>query len=151
MTPTFPFMATRESRRKRRLGITPVLAEVVLLSVTLTTGAMLSGYVFGVMGNFSHPAEVTAQRAICVSGNSGTICSVDLVNLGAGSVSTTTACVLKGEGTTVAGTSSVVQIKAGGGTFTVSCEVPSGSLGGATSIAGWLILGNGANVYFIAS
>ena len=136
---------------RRRIGITPVLAEVVLLSVTLTTGAMLSGYVFGVMGNFSHPAEVTAQRAECVSGNSGITCDIDLVNLGAGSVSTTTACVLKGDGTTVGGTSTVVQIKAGGGTFTVLCEVPAGSLTGGTSVAGWIVLQNGANVYFVAN
>ena len=48
-----------------------VLAELILLSVTLSLGAAVTGFVFGTIGNFTHPAEVAVQSASCTSGETG--------------------------------------------------------------------------------
>ena len=138
-----------ERRKGRRRGIAPIIAELALISITLTLGASLSGYVFGLIGSYTSPAEVTAQQATCSNGVSGVTCTITLVNIGAGNVKTESTCILRAAGTSVAGTSTSETVPAGSSATSVQCAAP-GSLPAGGALTGSILLSNGAQVYFIA-
>ena len=66
----------------RRKAISPVLATVVLIAMTLISAISVSGFVFGLFGNFTSSAQVQAQLASC--GKSGNACPPTLYNSGSG-------------------------------------------------------------------
>jgi hypothetical protein len=128
-----------------------VLAEIVLLSVTLSLGAAVTGFLFGTIGNFTHPAEVEASNAICTHGASELTCTVGLVNLGAGNVNTGGICVMKAGGSTFVGSSERAMVKAGGGETIVQCGASVGGQSTNSRVTGWLNLADGAEVFFAAN
>ena len=136
--------------RKRR-AVAPILAELMLITITLILGASLGGFAFGVMGSYTAPAEVEAQQAVCSSSVTGLSCSVGLLNLGAGSVQTASVCVLKAGGTTMAGSLDSAALSGGGGRATVDCTASGLTMQAGSSVAGSVLLSNGAEVYFIAT
>ena len=65
---------------KGRKAISPVIATVILIAITLIAAIAIAGFVFGLFGSFTSNAQVTAT-ASCTAGASGT-CTVNLSNTG---------------------------------------------------------------------
>lgn len=127
----------------------PVLAELMLLAITLVLGASLSGYFFGLLNGYSHTAEVSATGASCAQ-SGGVTCEITLINVGSENVGTTSVCTMGVAGGTVIGTLSRATILAGGAPQEVECSSPTGSLSAGANVVGSVQLSNGAAVYFVA-
>ena len=65
---------------KGRKAISPVIATVILIAITLIAAIAIAGFVFGLFGSFTSSAQVTAT-ASCTAGATGT-CTVNLSNTG---------------------------------------------------------------------
>jgi flagellin-like protein len=131
--------------RGSRRAISPVLAELLLIVVTLVTGLMVGTFTFQVVGTAAHPAEVSAQLNSCTANGSNETCSLTLANVGASDVVTLPVCVVG----SVDGSLTAGGTVPAGGTLTVDCSVKGVQLEGAGSpIMGWIALSNGYSVYF---
>ena len=135
-----------KGRRRPRRAVAPIIAELILISITITLGASLSGYFFGLINSFTSPALVMAQGATCTNANPGVMCTVTLANQGAGIVETSRACSIGGSG----GVLTVVQVVPGSGTATAVCTTSAGSVSSGGQVSGTLFLSNGMSVYFAA-
>ncbi len=137
-------------RRQRRRGVSPVIAEVLLIAISLIAGVALGGFAFALLGAYSHPAEVAAQVTSCSpNGASGEVCIVDLRNVGSSSVATTSACSIDIGGAQVPGTvGSGGSVPGGGGLSGVTCTVHGTSAGAGDSIVGSISLTDGDPVLF---
>ena len=134
---------TRNLKRPRR-AVSPVLAELNLLFVSLIAGAAVAGFVVQLMDGSLHPAEVSVGTASCRSGDVET-CVLTLTNVGASSVQVTSCAIGSQNGNLNASGGATVPA---GGSATVSCSLggPSGAVD--SSLTGWVSLTNGARVYF---
>ena len=63
-----------------RKGISPVLATVILIAITLIAAIAVIGFVFGLFGQFQNPPQVTASSSL--SSQSGISGGVTLYNSG---------------------------------------------------------------------
>ena len=138
-------------RSRRRNGISPVLATVILIAVTVVAATSIAGFVFGLMGSFTNTATVSATPVSC----SGTpeSCLLSASNPGVGSTSITGTCRLTFGGASYQGTAVLVSgsLK-GGGTAQITCtsNTPGSHAAAGSQITGSFIVGNGANVLFSA-
>src|SRR5271157_1307332 len=73
--------------KRTRKGISPVLATVILIAITLIAAIAVAGFVFGLFGSFTSSATVTAQVTSCTSATG--ICDVTLTNTGTSNVAIT--------------------------------------------------------------
>jgi len=157
-------VSPREAKRK---GISPVIATVILLAITLIAAVSMGGFVFGLIGSFSSVGAVTTTQtfisaadangatglasATCSASASGDFLS--FTNLGTASVSIEAAAV------SIGGHSFSTQTRG-------SCSVPQGATvyvnlaftgtNGITasdgeSFAGSVATSNGGVVYYIGS
>lgn len=140
----------RLTKRRARRAVAPILAEILLIGITLVLGASLSGYVFGLMNTYSHPAEVSATGASCASSAGGVTCRITLSNTGTENVETASVCTMSLAGGKVTGTLNNAVITAGGTPQTVQCSTPTGGLAQGASVVGTVALSNGAEAYFVA-
>jgi len=136
----------------RRSGISPVLATVILIAVTIVAATSIAGFVFGLLGSFSNSATVSATPVSC----SGTpeSCILFASNTGVGNTAITGVCQLTFAGSSYLGTATIVSGSLNGGSAArVSCTSnTAGSHAAAGSqITGSFTIGNGANVLFSAS
>jgi len=141
------FVRVREGHRRK--GVSPVIAEVLLIVVSLIAGVALGGFAFAIMGAYNHPAEVVAQVMSCApsSGPSET-CMINLTNLGSSTVGTTSCSVIV-NGSNLIGTLTSKGIVPAGGTLTsVSCTAYGASGAEGSAIVGSILLSNGASVLF---
>jgi flagellin-like protein len=132
----------------KRNGITPVLATVILIAITLVAAVGIGGFVFGLFGTFTSTAKVSAGTVTC----SGTpeVCTVALQNIGSGNTAITGVCTLNFGGGRYLGTAAMVSGSLNAGSSgTVTCTGPAGqhALSG-TQITGYMTLGDGAEVLF---
>ncbi|MGD0319267.1 MAG: type IV pilin [Nitrososphaerales archaeon] len=74
-------------RGRRRGAISPILATILLIAVTVIAALSVAGLVFGLLGSFTSTATVTAQAATCMTSTG--VCDVTLINTGASSVTMT--------------------------------------------------------------
>jgi flagellin-like protein len=51
------------AQRTRRKAISPVLATVILIAITLIAATAIAGFVFGLFGSFTSSAQVSAVQA----------------------------------------------------------------------------------------
>jgi flagellin-like protein len=59
---------------KIRKGISPVLATVILIAITLIAAIAIAGFVFGLFGTFQNPPQISANSSLAASnGPTGTI------------------------------------------------------------------------------
>ena len=134
-------------RRKNRRAISPVLATVHLIAITLIASTAIAGFVFGLFGTFTSTAQVSAGTVSC----SGTpeVCVVPLQNTGSGNTAITGVCNLAFAGGPYVGTAVLTgSLQAGGGGL-VSCTAPGSAHAAAGSeVTGSITLGNGAYVLF---
>jgi flagellin-like protein len=105
-------------RRKNRKAISPVLATVILIAITLIAAIAIAGFVFGLFGSFTSSPQLTASPASC--GESGAApgdapvgpavaghavaCEFNLSNTGTGNAGIPgSACTVSAGGVQVAG------------------------------------------------
>jgi flagellin-like protein len=72
---------------RKRKAISPVLATVILIAITLIAAIAVAGFVFGLFGSFTSSATVTAQVTSCDSATGK--CNVTLTNTGTSNVAMT--------------------------------------------------------------
>jgi flagellin-like protein len=91
---------------KRRKAISPVLATVILIAITLIAAVAIAGFVFGLFGSFTSSAQVSAQVTSCKAGAGSAAhnneCILTLRNTGTSNVAVT-GCSVQIGGAAVAG------------------------------------------------
>ena len=134
--------------KHRRKAISPVLATVILIAITLIAAVAVSGFVFGLFGTFTNTARVSAGTVSC----SGTpeVCVATLQNTGSASTAITGVCTLGFAGGPYQGTAAQLTGNLNAGSIaTVSCTGPALSHATAgTQVTGAIAIGNGAWVLF---
>jgi flagellin-like protein len=140
------------SRPRARKGITPVLATVILIAMTLISAISLGGFVFGLFGSFTSNAVVSAQFYSCTS--TGTTCTLTLYNSGSAdtTISTGPACVVLVYGgqtvdaTSCTATSSTV-VAGSSLAITANFATSFGAISGQV-LTGHMLLGDNSIVQF---
>ena len=151
---------------KGRKAISPVIATVILIAITLIAAIAIAGFVFGLFGSFTATAEVTQVgsnlSATGLSGTSNSLAAtcetttpasgdsyVVLSNTGTGSTSVTAVSLILG-GTTYTITTptgcSATPIKASGTLYVVISGTASSTLAAGSTFGGSVSLANGGNV-----
>jgi flagellin-like protein len=74
-------------RRTRRKAVSPVIATIVLMVVTLIAGLFLAGFTFQTMGSFTSVPLVSASVESC--SGSPLVCGIILRNSGSGGTAAT--------------------------------------------------------------
>jgi hypothetical protein len=139
-----PDVQFREIHRKTRRAISPLLAELMIIVVSIVAGVSVGGFGFQVAGNAASSAVVTASAASCSVAGRNETCSLQLQNSGASSVQTIVCSLgssrgnLDPSGTVPAG-----------GSLNVNCTVTEANSPEVGSlVTGWVALSNGAYAYF---
>lgn len=138
-------------RAVRRKAISPILATVILIAITLIAAIAISGFVFGLFGTYTNTARVEAISYSC----SGTpeVCTIGLENIGTANTALVGSCTMTFSGTSYSGVAAVSSGSLNGGsTAIVTCTGPAGSHAPVGSqIEGSILLNNGADVLFSAN
>jgi len=138
----------------KRKAISPVLATVVLIAMTLISAIAVSGFVFGLFGTFTSTAQVQAQFTSC--NGAGNTCTLTLYNSGTSNVSifTTAGCATVNYGGTTAqaascaGAGGKTTVPAGGSlVVTITAPGNFNEVSG-TQLSGSVLLGNSAEALF---
>ena len=138
--------------RRQRKAISPVLATVILIAITLIAAVAIAGFVFGLFGTFTSTARIQASVTACnyntlVAGAEA--CQLILTNSGNANAATTAACSLTYGGATHAGVVGGGGTVTAGSTLTVTCAYTVGATATVGSqITGSVILSNGGNALF---
>jgi len=138
---------------KHRKAISPVLATVILIAITLIAAIAIAGFVFGLFGSFTSSAQVSAQVIICSNPGSGNVtdyCTVKLTNTGTSNAAVT-ACAIRISGVSQTGTKSVLGnsysvIASNSATFGCRFAAAEPTIG--SQAIGSFSLSNGASVPF---
>ncbi len=79
-------MNVTKSRRKK--AISPIIATVFLIAITLMVSIAFSGWFFGLLGSYTSTAQVSVSAVSCTGGGTKTItCTLTARNMGSGSTS----------------------------------------------------------------
>ncbi|HEV2138966.1 MAG TPA: archaellin/type IV pilin N-terminal domain-containing protein [Nitrososphaerales archaeon] len=137
---------------KNRKAISPVLATVILIAITLIAAIAIAGFVFGLFGSFTSSAQVSAQVQTCAAGTG--VCTVKLTNTGTSNVAET-GCFVRLSGVNTAGvvtfavtvpaTTATVPASASG---TYICTPPATAQTAGSQAIGSFTMSNGASVPF---
>jgi len=134
---------------KNRKAISPVLATVILIAITLIAAIAIAGFVFGLFGSFTSSAQVSAQVSSCTSATD--VCIVKLTNTGTSNV-VATGCSIQNGGKAAAATitapAAPVTVGASGSvTATCTATVVAAQTIGSMAV-GSFSMSNGASVPF---
>jgi flagellin-like protein len=80
---------------KGRKAISPVIATVILIAITLIAAIAIAGFVFGLFGSFTSGARVSGT-ATCPPGSTTGTCVVTLSNTGTAGTTVTAATIAYG-------------------------------------------------------
>ena len=88
------------SNIRKRKAISPVLATVILIAITLIAAIAIAGFVFGLFGTFTNGANLQISVQKCYSGAAGNVaasahCDLGITNTG-GASGSITGCSLYG-------------------------------------------------------
>ena len=106
----------------KRKGISPVLATIILLAVTVAVGVGVASYVFGLFGTYSESAAVKVQGSPNLEAShtgaalNAAVLNVTLSNAGAQSDAVTGVTTVK-DGAQITGGIQGTTINGGGGTL----------------------------------
>ncbi len=136
----------------KRKAISPVLATVILIAITLIAAIAIAGFVFGLFGTFTSSARVSASVTSCTGGGTLVIsCNLVLSNTGT-SNATPTACSATAGGETHTGTMTTTQVVAGTQQAetcsAITFVAPLTTISVGSQITGSVSLNNGAAVPF---
>ena len=138
-------------RGKKRKAISPVLATVILIAITLIAAIAVAGFVFGLFGSFTSSAQVTASTVSCsvATGN----CMVLLRNTGTSNTTPGGTCQETYAGVTHTGSTNgtTTPIVAGGPAIKVLCTVGVAGPSTGAQVVGQVALGNGGQAQFSGS
>ena len=81
---------------KGRIAISPVIATVILIAITLIAAIAVAGFVFGLFGSFTSNAQVTATATCSATGGT---CVVTLSNTGTANTNVLSASITFGGAT----------------------------------------------------
>ena len=140
----------------KRKAISPVLATVILIAITLIAAIAIAGFVFGLFGSFTSTAQVQASVTSCTQvgagAGTGETCALVLTNSGNANTATTGSCSLTYGGHTWVGVIGVATLTAGASNNALACDAHGAATQvGATSgsqVTGAVILANGGNALF---
>jgi len=139
----------------KRKAISPVLATVILIAITLIAAIAVAGFVFGLFGTFTSTARVQASVTACnyngiVAGDEA--CTIILTNSGNSNTATTGSCSITVLGTTHTGVIGGGGTVTAGNTLTITCGyVAAAGVGAGVQVTGSVILANGGNALFSAT
>jgi len=135
---------------KKRTAISPVLATVILIAITLIAAIAIAGFVFGLFGTFTSTAQVQASVTDCTYTAPNEVCTLVLTNNGNSNTATTGSCSLTYGGVTYTGTTAVGAVNVG--STAAACTVAGATDPGAgVQVTGSVILANGGNALFSAT
>ena len=136
--------------KRSHQAISPVLATVILIAITLIAAVAIAGFVFGLFGTFTKTAQVQAAAVACSA--AGKDCVLSLINSGTASTQTG-GCTIAYGGSTYAGTLSGGGTVTAGGSLPVTCTAPALSPAGTPGapVTGSVYLANGGTIYFSGS
>jgi flagellin-like protein len=145
-----------KGRRKQRKAVSPVLATVILIAITLIAAVAIAGFVFGLFGSFTSTAQVSITNVSCSAGSK--LCTLTLTNSGTASTYSGTSGTITFGGQTVTMqcgsatnaspvNTAAVLIPAGGSSSQISCSF-SGSPNAGQQFVGTVSLANGGQVQF---
>jgi len=153
----------RIAPHSKRKAISPVLATVILIAITLIAAIAIAGFVFGLFGTFTSTARVQASVTQCVASTVANQedCTLILTNTGNANVNTTPSCSMTYKGSSyngvisAAGNAAVGAAQAvnSGASATVHCTTTSATAaaGAGVQVTGAMLLGNGGNALFSAT
>ena len=122
----------------KRRGISPVLATVILIAITLVAGVAIAGFAFGLFNNLQNTANLQVTSSVCDTAG----CTLTLSNSGAG-IGT-----LTGASSGFSLTGAPVTVPPNTATQTVTL---TGTLVSGQTITGYLTQNGGASLYFTAT
>ncbi len=114
----------------KRKGISPVLATIILLAVTVAVGVGVASYVFGLFGTYSESAAVKVQGAPTLNSNATTpprYFNVTLLNSGAQSDSVSSITTVYNGVQRTASLPASKTVNGGGGILSVVAQFPAGA------------------------
>ena len=158
-------MNTMKEYKRGRKAISPIIATVLIIAVTLVASVAIGGFVFGLFGSSTNTAQVTtinsalihlasgAGLAVTCSGAQGTPAMgfVQLTNLGTANVAVTAVSLTFGGSTYTAaltdcgGTSPV---NAGGVLYLQFTANAASATSTGQQYSGFVVTSNGAQVVF---
>jgi flagellin-like protein len=126
-----------------RKGVSPVLATVILLSITLVAAGSMAAYLFGLFTPYTSGTAfsgfLTTSSGAASTGSSGPVsavatscsnsgaklsCSIDMTNSGTSSITIVkNTCQVFVDGTYVTGTNSAKTVKAGKSATGLTCKI----------------------------
>ena len=139
--------------KSKRKAISPVLATVILIAITLIAAIAIAGFVFGLFGSFTSSAQVSAQVTSCVAGAgnaaNNNVCTVKLTNTGTSNVSVN-GCSTQIGGSAHAGNPAPSGTVTASGSLTVACGqlIATQAQTVGSQAVGSFSLSNGASVPF---
>jgi len=142
------------TRIGKRKAISPVLATVILIAITLIAAIAIAGFVFGLFGTFTKTATVSASVTSCVYNGAHEVCTLSAINSGT-SNTLATSCSMTFGGVTVTGALAFVAPSTSltltaGTTSYISCT-GGGDAGSGNAISGSMSTSNGGSVLFSGS
>jgi len=130
-----------------RKAISPVLATVILIAITLIAAIAIAGFVFGLFGSFTSSAQVSASVVSCTHYGNGTDgCILTLRNTGTSNVSVT-GCSIHIGGSATTGVAGTPKVPASGAA-TEGCNAAGAAQTVGSQAVGSISLSNGASVPF---
>jgi archaeal type IV pilus assembly protein PilA len=139
-------------QRKNRKAISPVLATVILIAITLIAAIAIAGFVFGLFGSFTSSAQVSAQVTKCTFNGTNDVCTVNLTNTGTSNVAVVGCSINVGGSSTVGAAAFVAPSTSltvgASGTDLVSCTAGTTVQTVGSEAVGSFSMSNGASVPF---
>ena len=160
-------MHTKPMRAKKRKAISPVIATVILIAITLIASIAIAGFVFGLFGSFTSTAQIsviatyipanlvsttsgstTTGTYSCVTSGSPSGAYIELQDSGTSSASVNAISITFG-GSTYQLSGSQCSVSAGGSEYvSLNIVVPSKLPTSGTQFVGTATMSNGAQVPF---
>src|SRR5579875_3886038 len=108
---------TRHQATRKR-GISPVIATIILIAITIVIAIAVAGWVFGLFGSYSRTQPVTIVASASSCSATSNSCTLELSNQGGSAVTVVSASV-DGTSATINSVSGNTLISAGGSTYVV--------------------------------
>src|SRR5437870_4250867 len=112
--------------KNKRKAVSPVLATVILIAITLIAAIAIAGFVFGLFGSFTSSAQVSAGVTSCTTANVGADlrCTLSVANTGtANAAIALNTCTINLGGKPVTGTNPATTFIAGTSGNVLACTL----------------------------
>lgn len=117
-------MEIRKTSKKK--AISPILATVILIAITLVASVAIAGYVFGLFGSFSSTAQILISSSNCSAGTGK--CVVYFSNTGTATATVSSVSInFGGLGYVPMSACTPAIVVPGGGSFSSTCVIASGT------------------------